>query len=301
MSELRRTRELVTDHGWTHYDLRKARQSDELVRVRRGSYIDSTVADARQRHLDLIRATLPEISDGSVVSHASAAAVHGIPVAGDAWTRVWATRPGGGNGRIGPVLHLRRCRLDDAETTVIDGIPVTSLERTAVDLARGRSQEWGVIACDAAAAAGADLGLASAIVASMRKWPGAKRAAWALAFVDPLAQSPLESISRLQMHRLGFPVPITQFPVYRDGVLVATCDFGWEGHRLVGECDGKFKYADLLRPGERPEDAVMREKHREERIRGAGYWISRWSWHDAWHPDRLRSILTAGFASAPHH
>lgn len=301
MSEMRRTREVVDDLGWSHYELRRACRSDELVRVRRGTYTSSLVVDARQQHLDLIRATLPEISDDSVVSHASAAAIHGIPVPHDAWTRVWVTRPGGGNGRRGPVLHLRRCRLDAAEITVVDGIPVTSLERTAADLARGSAREWGVVACDAAAAAGADLALLAAIVDSMHRWPGAKRAAWALEFVDPLAQSPLESVSRLQIHRLGLPAPVTQFPVYRDGTLVATCDFGWEHHGLVGECDGKFKYAELLRPGERPEDAVMREKRREEQIRGAGFWISRWNWQDAWNLERLRSLLTAGFASAQRH
>ena len=53
------------------------------------------------------------------------------------------------------MLHLRRCRLEADQVTVVNGIVVTSLERTACDLARGSSLEWGVIACDAALALGA--------------------------------------------------------------------------------------------------------------------------------------------------
>lgn len=298
MGDVRRSRQLVEEQGWSRYELVRACRTNELRRLRRGSYLFGGQGDARQEHLNLIRATLPEIGAESLVSHASAAALHGIPVPPGSWDRVWVTRPNGGNGRIGSVLHLRRCRLDDAEITEVDGIPVTTMERTAVDLARGRSWEWGVVACDAAAAAGADVETMAEIVASMHNWPGARRAAWAIDFLDDQAQSPLESISRLQIRRLGFPDPVSQFRIHHSGVLVATCDFGWEDQRLVGECDGKFKYGDLLRPGERPEDAVMREKRREERIRGGGFWIVRWNWTDAWNPARLRSILAAGFAAA---
>ena len=108
-----------------------------------------------------------------------------------------------------------------------------------------------------------------------------------------------ESLSRVQMQRAGVPTPVTQFPVFLNGRLVATADFGWEDAGLVGECDGKVKYGELLRPGEKPEDAVMREKRREDRIREAGYWIVRWGWQEACDQAELARIIRRGLELAP--
>lgn len=299
MDGLRFTRELLDTEGLTIHELLKASREGEWDRLRRGAYVRGQETDERRRHLLLIAATLPQIRDGSVVSHASAAVLHGLPVPRQHLERVWVTREDGGHGRRGAVLHLRRCRLGPDEVTDVGGLPVTSLERTAIDLARNGTLEWGVIACDAALAAGLDRERLLDAAARIHGWPGAHRAQRAAGFADPGAQSPLESVSRLQLDRLGFPSPVCQFPVMTGGELVATTDFGWEGERLVGECDGRAKYGELLHPGELPADAVMREKRREERIRAAGYWIVRWGWEEAWNPVALRRIVERGFALAP--
>lgn len=56
-------------------------------------------------------------------------------------------------------------------------------------------------------------------------------------------------------------------------------DFDWDG-RLAGDFDGRVKYGRLRRPGERFEQAVMREKEREDRLRGMGIMVVRWIWAD---------------------
>ena len=56
-------------------------------------------------------------------------------------------------------------------------------------------------------------------------------------------------------------------------------DFDWEC-RLVGEFDGKVKYGRLRKPGETIEQAVMREKEREDRLRSIGIMVIRWIWSD---------------------
>ena len=299
MDELRFTAELMAAEGLTMHHLLNACRAGEWERVRRGAYVRGVVPDERAQHLLLIAATMPLVGDGSVVSHASAAVLHGFPVPRSLLDRVWITREGGGHGRHGPVVHLRRCRLDSEDVTFVGGVPVTSPARTAIDLARAAKLEWGVIACDAALAIGVERTDLLGVIERMRGWPGVRRADRAARFADPGAQSPLESVSRLQISRLRYPVPVVQFPVLRGGVLVATSDFGWEDSGLVGECDGKVKYGVLLEAGETAADAVMREKRREERIRGAGYWISRWDWADAWHPPSLKGILDTGFECAP--
>lgn len=297
--ELLRFTSGLLEEGFTTHLIRKACSDGEWERVRRGAYARPELLDAHGRHLRLIAATLPGIGADSAISHASAAVIHGIPIPEGLLERVWATREGSGNGRRGPVLHLRRCRLEPDEVTVIGGVPVTSLARTAIDLARLLSYEWGVIACDASLAAGLDRDVLLAAARRCAGWPGARRAMSAALFAHPGADSPLESVSRVQLNRLGFPQPVVQFPIVAGGAILATSDFGWEDHHLVGECDGKVKYGELLRPGETPADAVMREKRREERIRGAGFWIVRWGWAEAWNPPVLRSIVAKGFALAP--
>jgi len=56
------------------------------------------------------------------------------------------------------------------------------------------------------------------------------------------------------------------------GRLVGITDFAWPDHRLLGEFDGKEKYARFLRPGEQPGDAVFREKRREDELRRVTGW-----------------------------
>ncbi len=299
MDGLHFTRELLDAEGLSIHELLKASREGDWERVRRGAYVRGQELDERRRHLYLIAATVPGVRDGSVVSHASAAILHGLPVARQQLDRVWMTRAVGGHGRRGSVLHLRHCRIAPDEVTDIGGVLVTTAERTAIDLARSDRLEWGVIACDAALAQGLDRDRLLDAAARARGWPGARRAERAALFADAGAQSPLESVSRLQLQRLGFPAPTCQFPVLLHGRVVATSDFGWEDVGLVGECDGRVKYGELLEPGEQPADAVMREKRREERIRAAGYWIVRWGWDEAWDPAALRRIVTRGFQLAP--
>lgn len=283
----------------TTSELRKAHREGELERIRRGAYAPPASLGPPESHRRLVAATVPLLAEGSVLSHASAAVFHGLPVRDDQLGRVWVARAGSGHGRRGPVVHLRRSPLAPVDVVTMDGQVLTSLARTAVDLAREGPFEWSVIALDAALSQGCSREELAEIVERTRRWPGGRRAWSALRFADGASGSPAESLSRVQMHRLGIPRPVTQFRVVLDGVLVATTDFGWEDYGLIGECDGRFKYGELLRPGETAADAVMREKRREEAIRQAGYWIVRWGWREANNPAELGRILRRAFDVAP--
>jgi len=299
MERPRPAHDLIATEGTSQHALRRAVEEGELDRVRRGFYAPHRDLDRRARHRQLIAATVPLLGAGSVLSHASAAIMLGLPVRQDLLDRVWVTRPGGGHGRRGPVVQLRRCSLDADDVTTVDGVAVTTLARTVVDLARQLPYEWGVIGCDAALAAGCSQDSLIEAAHRVRGWPGGRRALSAARFADGASGSPAESLSRVQMERAGIPTPVTQFPVFLNGKLVATADFGWDDAGLVGECDGKVKYGELLRPGEKPEDAVMREKRREDRIREAGYWIVRWGWQEACDQAELARIIRRGLELAP--
>ena len=91
----RSTADLLAE-GYSHNELARSARRGELVRLRRGSYLqpDEVAADATPRHRQLITATIPYGTDG-VVSHLSAAVLHDLPVWGDPLDRVHLTRSHG--------------------------------------------------------------------------------------------------------------------------------------------------------------------------------------------------------------
>lgn len=278
--------------------LRNLQRDGTLTRVRYGAYSDRLEADARKAHLQLIDATYPLVGDNAVLSHGSAAVLHGLPLWGSLLTRVSITRPSGGHGERSRHLHAWRTPLADSEVSVLGGMPVTSLERTAVDVALSLTYERAVAVMDAALHAGADPVLLDEIVRSASRRKGVRAARSAFAFADRRAESVGESISRVRMAEVGLPAPDLQFRVLdRFGRFVARTDFCWPERRVVGEFDGKVKY-DRPSPQDLAE-VVMDEKRREQAIRDTGLWVVRWGWDDLADPAAFRRRILQAFASAP--
>src|SRR5439155_5833445 len=95
-------------------------------------------------------------------------------------------------------------------------------------------------------------------------------------FADPRAETPLESISRVAFHQLGLPAPEPQVEIWHHGYFVARVDFLWRKQCLVGEADGKVKYANV--------EDLYAEKRREESLRDLGLEVVRWDWAAAYRP-----------------
>lgn len=279
--------------GLTANDIRKRLRNGELERLRRGVYRPTTTTLSTELlHRQLVRATLTEVHSSTVISHLSAGVLHQLPVPIAGLDRVWATRRTSGHGKRSHHLVTRTSPLDDDEVTRLGDFPVTTLARTASDLARTSPFAWGVMAVDAALHQGLAL---EDLLPALERHPrlhGLNRARSVVEFADERSESAAESMSRVSMALAGIPVPATQFEIVDDaGQFVARADFAWPELKLVGEMDGKGKYADLLAPGESVADVVMREKLREERIRQAGYWIVRWDWKIACDATALGALL----------
>jgi predicted transcriptional regulator of viral defense system len=107
MDDIRLTRTL-REQGYNYDDLRRLQQAGELVRIRRGAYAlrDRSDLTLEERHRRLVLATAPQLLDGAVLSHGSAAVLHGLPVwpAAVEWVHVTRSRRGGGIKR-----GLSRC------------------------------------------------------------------------------------------------------------------------------------------------------------------------------------------------
>ncbi len=124
---------------------------------------------------------------------------------------------------------------------------------------------------------------------------GAVQARWLTQFVDGRAQLPGESVSRLQLRRLGFAPPMLQVPVRGANGDWYFVDFGFVRCRRFGEFDGLGKYLEPgLRAVDTPLDAVLEEKRREDDIRGVTGWsFARWGSMHIGTPELLGKRLAA--------
>lgn len=270
--------------GITDRELGRARRTGALSTVRRGSYVaapDARLDRPEARHALLAAAAWPRFADGSVLSHCSAAVLHGLPLWSVPLDRVHVTRARRTGGRIGRIAHLHTAPLDVADAVEVDEFAVTSVARTVVDLARTTSFEAGVVVADAALRAG--LVDREGLAASLRqaaRWRGVATARRVVEFADGRSESVGESRSRVGIARAGLPPPQLQWEVRQAGVLIARVDFGWPDVGAVGEFDGRVKYGRLLRPGQDPGEVVFAEKRREDRLRDHGLRVARWVWED---------------------
>ena len=295
MRDIWTTRELLA-RGYSQAELARRVRAGQLVKIRPGAYevpVDGEQRGYVERHRRLVLATAPRLVSGAVVSHGSAAVLHGLPVWPASVERVQVTRDRSNGARQRTWVAVHGATLPIEDVTLVDGVAVTSVARTILDLARTRPWEQAVAAGDQALAAGLDPAELAEGLGRMARWRGTIQARRVAGFLDPLSESVGESVSRVRCYEQGISPPTLQYVIRdRRGRHVARCDFAWEEFRTVGEFDGKVKYGELLRPGERVEDVVLAEKRREQAIRDEGWQVVRWLWADLYRPgligDRLR-------------
>ncbi|MFL0577931.1 type IV toxin-antitoxin system AbiEi family antitoxin domain-containing protein [Dietzia sp. 179-F 9C3 NHS] len=287
----------LVERGVTRRRLESLIRTGELVRVRRGLYVAGadvpTGVFATEDRIALrARAAASGHRDGTVISHVSALAVHGLPVHDLDARRVTTTRQRPGSGTRASDFAICHSADLDGAVTEVDGMPVTSVARTVVDVARQRRFAGALCAADAAMKTGkctlADL-RAELDAAAGRS--GIAHARSVIGFADGRAESVLESISRLAIHRLRLPAPELQVELRLSSGRVVRVDMFWEEYNLVGECDGVTKYG-AERGVEHVRAVLDEEKVRQIEIEADGFRVSRWLMKHATDSARLGRILT---------
>ena len=281
------------ESGYSDSELRRRLRAGQWSRLSRDVYVErgrgraKNLRGSRAKRLHLLRtrAVVDRMGAGVVVSHQSAAVLHGLPTWGLDLSKVHLTKPSG-RARSDAVADVHRSRFDPGEITVVDGLRVVTPARAVTETACGSSYEVGVVLADAALHQG--LVTAEALLATAdrhRFWTGSPAALAAARFADGLSESVGESRLRVLMANHGLPVPTLQVEIRdADGRLVGRVDFLLFG-RVVVEFDGALKYGEAA-------DAVLAEKWREDRLRACGYRVVRVSWADLDQPrataDRIR-------------
>jgi hypothetical protein len=133
----------------------------------------------------------------------------------------------------------RNQRIEPDEVSRVAGLPVTTLARTAFDLARQLPTGEAVARIDALMRATPFL--SDDVLLLAKRYPGARglrRLRAALPLVDPGAASPKETWLRLLLIGAGLPNPTTQIPVQENWRLIACIDMGWEKYQVAAEYDG---------------------------------------------------------------
>ena len=173
---------------------------------------------------------------GAVVAGAAASALHGADwVAPDVPIEVITA------GRRQAGLIVRNERLHPDEIATVAGVRVTTVARTAFDLARHLPRDRAVARLDALRRVRSFSAEEVLLLAERHRGArGLRRMRTTLPLVDGGAESPRESWLRLLFVDAGLPAPTTQFVVYdEDGYYVRRIDMCWEKYKVGAEYDGQ--------------------------------------------------------------
>jgi hypothetical protein len=262
----------------------------QWVALRRGLYMEAADLATFDRATVQTAAALAVIGSGAVGSHWSAARVLSVQTLLTVGN-VWVTRPPTSrNGRhVLPGIVERAASLPPHHVVCTQGIPTTSAARTLIDIARMSGLDAAVVSMDCALRMGLTTVEDLRMVADdCHTWPGGTRPARAIQVADGLAESPLESVSRMAFMRMQLPQPELQVSFADAAGPIGRVDFYWKAHQTVGEADGRMKYEQA--------QALWEEKRREDRLRELGLQVVRWSHGDiTQYPTAVYDRLMAAF------
>jgi len=304
---LHRRRDLL-EAGESERSIDRSVHDGIRVHVRRGWYVDRAAFDelyAEDAHLLHVMTVAREVRGRAVVSHESAAVLHGLDLYRVRPARVHLTTAPGARISSGPDV-FRHCTPFEAHDVVeVNGIRCTSLARTVFDVARTMAPEAALVMadraeriwCDRTGRGPDDWRRAMATrIAGAEAARGIRRARWVAGFADGRSESTLESVSRFRLHQLGFRSVRLQVPIAGPrGAGWYRVDFGLDDADAWGECDGAGKYLDTeLRSARSVEHVILDEKRREDWIRGTtGRRLVRWEARHVTSPATLAAHLSA--------
>lgn len=282
------TKSWMNDEGCDRKALERALRDGSLLRLRRGVVMPPDELTAWELHRRRIQAAALKINRGTYFALQSAGLLHGLPVGITGSLPVQVFRTMGGRHTRNHLLQATPAILDDGDTELVEGLPATSLRRTAVDLIRRLPFPDAVAVADAALRRG----LEREDLATPDGY-GHARATRVVAFGNAASESFGESYSRALMSLANIPIPQLQVDHHAaDGRFLGRPDFDW-GAKVIGEYDGGGKYDGSY--GIDPRTAIEAEKLREQAFLDEGYLIVRWIWKELQVPglvqDRIRRAL----------
>lgn len=289
--------------GVTRAQIRAAIAADTITQVRHGVICVSAMSGGnyREQVLHRLRALIARLDSDIVVSHSSAAILHALPLPPRAdEDQLHLTSLRQRRLRVpGAIIHAARGDIAEHITT-IEGIPVVTPMRAAIDVARGRPLRSALIPLDAAlrrcviedsrthaylyddervectVVTSEVIRCLRAQVASMKYCTGVDHLRRASLVASPMSESPLESGSRGELIDAGLTPMALQFRFIDGRGDNRRADF-LLAEGLIGEADGMVKYE-----GEFGTDRLRAEKLRDLAAAEVALHTLRWSADDVW-------------------
>ncbi|WP_248239836.1 hypothetical protein [Microbacterium kunmingense] len=265
-------------------------------KLRAGALVRTEVwVGAFADHRQILRATAVAGSARSAIvfSHVTAAALHGIPLSRP-HDRVHIIPRGENPPKTRGDVIRHKLALPDGDIVEINGMLVTSLDRTVADVIRVLPAPAALAAFDGAmrlvawddarreldqAAADAFRGRVRKRIFAARGGRGVRVARTLVEIADGRAQLPGESESRYLMWELGMPTPALQLPV-DTSIGRFWLDFAWPALRRFGEFDGQVKTSEpRFTRGRSGPKVLVDQAERSKAIQAATGWTGmHWGW-----------------------
>ena len=266
-------------------------RSGLLVPVHRGVYRHAARQDSWWS--DLHAAVLACGAD-AVASHRSAGRLWRLREV-PRW-RPEVTVPGSRRPRVDGVVVHRTDTLDTEDVAAVEGIPVTSVARTLLDL--GALLPAPVLATTTEDAAIRGLVTPPDLVATLERLgrPGRRGAAALRVVVGQLAtpaalESRLETALLRLIRRSGAPPPVCQLEAVVAGGRRVRFDFAWPDRRIAVEADGRRWHATSA--------DFEKDLIRHNAVTAAGWRLYRFGWTDVHQrPDVTTAALAAALRQA---
>ncbi|ROS76356.1 hypothetical protein EDF24_1945 [Curtobacterium sp. PhB130] len=280
--------------------LSAAADTGRLLRLAPARYVDADAwrrADPGTRHVARVRAVHGRLSERLIVSHASAAALHGLPWRGEFpdVVEVIDTQRTTTQSLRSVRKHPGQDRSLQTVRMTTTGRRVTDIVVTAIDIAIAYELRLSVPILDVVLRRGVDRAALTTELAGRSAVHGRARATAAIELADALSGSPGESVARVALDEVGAPRPELQREFHDDAGFVARVDFWFPEQGIVLEFDGRAKYTDasMRDAGTTAADVVYAEKRREDRLRRVPgvNGIGRFGWTEANDAELLRALL----------
>ncbi|MGH9165070.1 MAG: DUF559 domain-containing protein [Acidimicrobiales bacterium] len=268
------SRSQVLALGGTSQLIKRRLRSDRWRHVAQGVYgLPGWPDTGRQR----VMAACLEAGPTAVASHQTAAALHRLPGFPEGPVVVMLAH--GDHQRLGRQLR-QSTDLRDGLHTMVDGIPVTTLARTLVDLAACRDVSLGRLARaldDAHVSGRCPVGEVHRLYEELRR-PGKRgmRKLGALLAVRGPGYVPAESVLERRLMKVlrdaSLPAPCRQYPMPWRTDAEARVDFAYPAERVLIEADGRRWHSRM--------DQMENDRRRDNEALNHGWRPYRFMWDD---------------------
>lgn len=240
----------------------------------------------------LVRSYVDRLPTDAVFSHRSALIAHGLPIPYIEPGEVFAESVSPHYGVRLQNMLIRRRTFDVDALEIVNGIPVTNVVQTMLDIARDCPLAFSVAVLDAAVRSFAvSIDELRSYAESHPVRTGARKIASALRNVDARRESVAESICAIRFveHSIVGFEPQVDICDARGRHLGRT-DFANEHAKVIAEFDGAGKY--YLDDAD-PQQAFELERRREYAMRNQGWTVFRIRWSDLFSADVFLRIKEA--------